>query len=175
MRKTAVFLAVVSLAFSSLAAGPMLMQGTRDLGVSGLIDFNSPDGHLYAVDGNYGYFFADYFDFGGKLAFQRTENANSYMLGPYAEYNFDVLIYEQIIPFLGGSILFGRGENKLSDSSAKNALVFGLNGGVKFFLADNVALTPQLSGQLATSEIFAAKEDVKNYDVRLELGLRFFF
>ena len=165
MRKLSL-LAAAALAALSVQAGP-LKQDTQELRLSGAFDPETSGGTLFRASAAYGYFVVDNLEIGGQLRFADDDLSTSFGLGPFVEYDFDN--GSQVIPFVGASLEYGHGE--VGDISS-DALVLGGNGGVRFFLTENVAISGRFSLDLATDDIYAQDGgDATNVDLRLELGV----
>jgi hypothetical protein len=164
MRKTGLLIALALAAASVQAA--TLKEDTQELRLSGLLDPDTAGGTLFRAGVSYGYFVADNFQVGGSLRFSDDDQSTGVGLGPFVEYNFDY--GSQLIPFVGASLEYGHGE--VGDVSS-DAVVFGGNGGARFFLTENVAIGARLALDWATDEIYADDGDTTDVDIRLELGM----
>ncbi|MCX6995851.1 MAG: outer membrane beta-barrel protein [Kiritimatiellaeota bacterium] len=163
-----------------------LGQGTQALDLSGFGDFTSSSEQLKV---GYGYFIMDYLEVGGLFEVAHSQGFTAYALGPKAEYNFDLDV--PVVPFVGAALLFqhttvsvnetvnnpvsGLPESVSADES-KNALSLTVMGGAKFFITDAFAISADLALSAATSDVYPKKDgDAGKTDVRLELGLRYYF
>ena len=180
MKKMTIILAVMMLSW--VVRGSLLPRGTSELDVSGLIDFKSYAGTAMGVDLAYGYFFVDYLELAGRLQFSKDDNFTTWAVGPEAEYNFD--IGTEIVPFIGGSFLYKQTDTKISvttetgttrQDEENDAIVFGLHGGVKYFITEYMALSAALELSLATKEVFPSDGDLSKSDAGIRLNMSVFF
>ena len=192
MKKLWLFVLIMGLATSVQAV--RLQEGTQAVELSGNWDFQASSEQLHL---GYGYFIMDYFEIGGLLDYAHSENATMFGIGPKAEYNFELDI-PQMVPFVGTAVLFRRGKvstpelvtvtgtdssgnpttkaNLVTDDETKNALTASLYGGAKFFITDALAVSAALVGELASTDIYAKSSgDTSKTDIRVELGLRYYF
>ena len=153
--------------------GMFLEEGTSELSVSGLLDFESANGTLFNVNLFYGYFFMDYLEIGLAGSYLDDDAVQMWAVGPKAEYNFD--IGYSVVPFVGGHLQIAATDNKDADKD-NTAGIVGIEGGAKFFITEYAAISLALVGELATDDIYPAEDgDTESTDARVELGLRMFF
>lgn len=153
--------------------GMFLEEGTSEVSVSGLLDFDSANGTLTDLNLFYGYFFMDYLEIGLAGSYLNDDAVQVWALGPKAEYNFD--IGYSIVPFVGGSLMIASTDFKDTDKS-DTAGIAGVEGGAKFFITEYAAISVALIGELATEDIYPVKDGKSdNTDIRAELGMRIFF
>ena len=114
---------------------------------------------------------ADYLEVGGEVFWSDDDFITTSGLGAFAEYNFD--LGTEVVPFVGASIDYANAEIDEFDSD-ENAIVLGVRGGVKCFIAENIAISGQAVIEQATEDIYAEQDGVSDNDFRLELGMRFF-
>lgn len=156
---------------ASQASAVMLSQGTKELGVNAGLDFQSVDGTVFTGELKLGTFIQYGLEVGGVVQIYESDSASLFGLGAFTEYNF----YTETVwvPFLGGSL--GLASAEVKGETDETALILGLSGGVKVFLAENVALSGQLGINFASEDIYPDDGDADNVDYALTLGLRFFF
>lgn len=160
-------------ALAATTHGMFLEEGTSELSVSGLMDFETSNGTLLNVNLFYGYFFMDYLEIGMAGAYRDDDSVETWALGPKAEYNFD--IGYSVVPFAGGHLQIAATDNKAADEN-HTAGILGIEGGAKFLITEYAALSLALVGEVATDDIYPAKHgETESTDVRLELGMRIFF
>jgi hypothetical protein len=148
-------------------------EGTSELSVSGLLDFESENGALTDLHLFYGYFVMDYLEAGLAGSFMNGDAVRMWALGPKAEYNFD--LGYSAVPFVGGSLRFAASKLKEGEKS-DNAVIAGAEAGAKFFITEYAAISAALVGEIATDDIYLASENEKeSTDLRFELGMRIFF
>ena len=171
MRKILVIALIAAVAVTS--HGMFLEEGTSEVSVSGLLDFNTASGTLTDVNLFYGYYLMDYFSVGLAGSYVDNDAVRMWALGPKAEYNFDVGY--TAVPFIGCSLLIASTDYKATDLG-DTAGVAGLEGGVKFFVTEYAAISVALVGEIATEHIYPVKNgETDNTDARLELGMRLYF
>jgi len=156
----------------SIAMAAPLAVGTSELLLQGGIDFDGPGGTDIDLEGGYGYFIADYLEVGGVAGYSDSDIATGYSLAGFAEYNFE-LAQEGIVPFVGGRIGFASYDVDVIGS--ESAMTFAGYAGTKFFMTENMAITPRLKIELATDDIYPEKNKLNDLDIAIDLGLRYFF
>ena len=77
-----------------------------------------------------------------------------------------------LVPYPGRGVDYRHA--KLFDVT-ENAVVFGGEAGVKFFLTDSTAINLSLVGELATEDIYADDLEATDLNLCLQLGMRFYF
>ena len=169
MRKLVAFLLMATVAATGFAA--TLSQYTQEIVVNGNFDPDTAADTHYDLDVAYGYFIADYLEVGGEVFWSDDDFITTSGLGAFAEYNFD--LGTEVVPFVGASIDYANAEIDEFDSD-ENAIVLGVRGGVKCFIAENIAISGQAVIEQATEDIYAEQDGVSDNDFRLELGMRFF-
>lgn len=185
MKKMIGVLAVMLAAGGASAA--MLNAGTSEFGVGGTLNFESAAGARLDLNTSYGYFFIDNLMVAGRFGVFNDNSYQGWDLGAKCEYNFDLgpdyeaIIGTDFVPYIGGALDFKQSNFKDLDEvegedSKRNAVVFGIEGGVKFFLTESVAVSAALVYEAATAEIYARKDnEYGKTEGRLELGMRFYF
>ncbi len=156
----------------------LVTQGANELAISGMVDFQSDMGVELDLNVRYAYFLIDRVAIGTKVLMYNNDTYNHFGLGLTGEYNFKLpqqfkpLFGTDLVPFLGGAVDF---RHTRIYGSKESAVVFGGEGGVKFFLTDTAAVTTSVLGELATEDIFADDGEATNLDLRLLVGMRFYF
>ena len=156
----------------------LVNQGSSELAVGGMMDFATFQGVETTLNVKYGYFFWDRVALGVRGTLYNNDAVNYYGVGVGGEYNFALpasyrpAFGTDLIPFLGGSVDFRRA--KLFDET-EDAVVFGGEGGVKFFLTDSTAFTLSLVGELATEDIYDDDLEATDKNLALQIGMRFYF
>ncbi len=171
MKKLGVFLALTVLATAAQAAS--LKQGTREIGVSGLLDPSGGDGADIMLAGSYGYFIQDNIEVGGGAGYADISISTTYSLYGFGEYNFD--LGGPMVPFAGAQLGWAKTEVDLGLFEVdQDAVELALYGGAKYFLAENIAISGQLNLKVASEDIYVNDDDADSVDVTLTLGMRFF-
>jgi hypothetical protein len=171
MRKILVIALIAAVA--ATAHGMFLEEGTSEISLSGMVDFDTLYGTYTDLNIFYGYFFMDYLEIGLSGGYINDNSVRVWELGPKAEYNFD--IGYSVVPFVGGALKFASSDAKDTDRS-KDAAVAALDVGAKFFITEYAAISVALVGEVATDDIYMEGDgDTSTSDARAELGMRFFF
>ena len=111
-------LCVLALAPNVLAQdqAPLLSQGTQELALSGLLDFENRGDTTLDLVGRYGYFLRDNLEVGAVAAFSGNfDNAFRYGLGGFAEYHFPQLVTPSVVPYLGADVLLSFVDTDFGD------------------------------------------------------------
>ncbi len=152
----------------AVAAQPLMVQGVREVGLSGFLDDNGE--HLgLMLDGRFGYFLVDGIEAGvyGGVALRGSGNRDT-SLGLFSEYNFD--IGGPMVPHVGLGLGMGW-----SDIGTKHDSYVELEawGGVKYFFIDYAAFGLDLALQYATEDVYNGYDDPIDWAIRL--STRWFF
>lgn len=171
---------IVALAFSlgiagvSAAQTQPILEGAQELGLSGFIDFDTPNKTEIRLTGQYGIFVMDYLEVGPRISVFDNDVYTAWKLGGFAEYNFDT--GTAWVPFVGtGLSIAGVDVATGAGGESNTGLALSLSGGAKFFLTEQVALSGALNFEVATDKLYPARREVKDTDWNLEVGFRFFF
>jgi len=157
---------------------PFLRQGTRELALSGMIDFEERGDPALDLTGAYGFFIRDYLEVGAfaELA-GNFDDVFRYGLGAFAEYHLPELSFMQAprtVPYIGANVGLAFVDSDISEDNA--ALIFQPRFGVKWFIRDFFAIDTNLFFAVATDDIYQNDEDdLDAYDVGIQLGIRVYF
>lgn len=164
-----VLLMVLCLAGTSYAK--MMPQGMQEIDVEGSLDGKSGAGTSIWLAGGWGYFIIDNLELQIAGAFMRNAYFNLYAPALGAVYSFD--IGSDFIPFAGINI--GWGFTDYREGKDLNAFVYGIEGGVNYFLSDNVAIDAAVDWDWATDNIFDDNDGkMTNNNLTAHTGLRYF-
>ncbi len=169
---------VCCMAVPSAMGSALVTKGSRELGLSGMLDFATEAGAEFNLDAKYAYFFWDRTSLGLRTQLFDNDAVSGFGIGMTAEYNFALppryrpLIGTDFVPYLG--VMLDYRQAKLFDET-KSAAVLGGEAGVKFFLTDSTAITFSLVGELASEEIYADDLESTDQDLAIQLGMRFYF
>ncbi len=164
-------------AASDARAEPLLDKGTRELSVHVDLDFEGPVGDTIAADAGFGWFvraglllratgsYAILEDVAAEDSDYRTTE-----LGVAAEYHF--LREGRYVPYLG--LGAGWRSTEFADVTRRGA-TWGPRGGLKLFLADNVALDFEVVYRLAGDDLFVNDFAIEDTDLASSIGLRLTF
>lgn len=167
-----------ALAAPAAFARALVSDGSQEIGLSGMVDFNSEAGTKTELDARYAYFVVDQFSLGAAGGFSDNDDATNIRLGLVAEWNFLIsddyapLFGTDFVPFIG----FGVG-CQYADFNSDDVVAGVLSSelGVKFFLSDDFAITASGLGQVATDDVFPNDGKASTADLSLRLGMRFYF
>jgi hypothetical protein len=176
MKKLIIILALFALAGTCLAQSgmPALDLGSQELGLRGLVDFETQNGTYVNASVSYGYFWIDDLEFGGFIGFQDDNQYQEWNLGGFAEYNFR--LDSPVVPYLGAALSYTDTDLTLGATKAgTGAAVGSFNVGIKYFLVENIALDTDFVFRIATDDIFPEKDKITDTDILWRLGLRFYF
>ena len=83
-----------------------------------------------------------------------------------------------LIPFVGSSFQFISSNidvQNLGVEKSASGFGLGLYGGASIFVHPDIALRAQVTFSAATDDVYAEEEDIANTDIRLDIGLSFYF
>lgn len=170
----------LALAIATPSFGVMLKQDTVEVILEGSLDVENWKGNLELdLVAGMGYFVRDDMEVGGLLAYKDVEFDSLWGIGAFAEYNVDFGLI--LLPFAGARVLYLDG-----DGYEDEYFLFTLTTGIKWFLAQNVAISSTINLEQATRDVFQKdgnwinqpREDGGEYtDTNLDLrfGVRCFF
>jgi hypothetical protein len=154
-------------------------QGTRELGLSGLIDFEGAEGGVDVnLSATYGYFMNRFLEVGGFFRYSRLRDGdvNTYDIGAFAEYHLlgtNVAFFTNVVPYLGLSVGLGLLDSDISED--QNAVIFSPRVGLKWFFRNYVAIDTNLFVNIATEDIYYNDGSFDPYDIGIAIGLRVYF
>lgn len=159
----------------------MLDQGTKELGLSGMLEWPDFDEIDFDIDVTYGYFVRDGWEVGGRVLGADVSGVERFDISVFTEYNFNR--QSNMVPFIGASV--GVAEVSFPDSGLdvdstlgfddEEATVFGIQGGIKWFLRPYMAISTSIAFNVSTDDIYAADDELKDNLTRFRLGLRYYF
>lgn len=171
MNKRWMALLVAGLTLGS-AHAVTLAPGTMETRVSGQFDSTTPNGSLFELNVSYGYFFRDNLQAGGRVGFFDNDNATLYSAAAFTEYNFEIGS-EDWLPYVEFALGVSKGDGE--GGVDEFAFTTELQGGIKYFLAPNVALSGGLVVNFASDEIYPDEKRYDNNDARLQLAIRYYY
>ena len=174
---------------SATGFGAAMLQDTSELGVSGLLDFDTSDGSLMDLGLFYGYYVADYVEVGPTLSFRNDDSRTEWTVGVQSEYDLD--LGTEFVPFFGLGLEYADvddddvpssavaetvdGEELPNNSISQSAIIIAGRVGAKYFITESVALSGQFEFDWASDDIYSDENGTENTNAKIELGLRFFF
>lgn len=156
----------------------LLTRGSTEIAVDGAFDIATEMGTAIELRGKYAYFFWDRISTGARVSMGNNDAMNHIGLGLTGEYNFwlpedyQPLFGTDFVPFAGVALEYRHA--KVFDEK-EDAVVLGMEGGVKFFLTDSTAIALSVVCELATEDIFPDDQNATDKDLILQLGIRFCF
>lgn len=167
--------AAVALVFlAGVSQGEMIYKGTYELGLSGFLDLDTADDATVQFDVTFGQFVADYWQIGTRAGMNISDSQRQFRGDLFTEYNIE--IGASVLPYLGVSVGILAADVEYEDFDG-NDVAFTTGGelGLKAFITEEAALFGAVEYLWASSEVFLGEGVVENSDIRLKLGLRFFF
>src|SRR5688500_15683529 len=159
------------------AQSHLLERGTKELGLSGTLDFEQESRVVLDVSGRFGYFLQQNLEVGRFAEVSSNFNEFSrYGLGGFAEDHVSrwALLQGRTIPYAGAELGLQFVDTDLGDDNA--ALIFRPLVGLKWFVRDYFAIDTNVFVAVATDNIFPNKKnDLDSYDIGIQLGLRIYF
>lgn len=173
MKKLAYILAIGLMATVN-AHAVNLLQGNRELGVNGMVDFDTVDDTLISADVAYGYFWADFVESGVRAGISDSSSVSTWRLEIFTEYHF--FAENLLVPYVGLSVdLLGSNLEYGEVSSDETAIAVGVDLGVKYFVTDAVAISTQLGLDAASGDVYPAEDGPEDTNWDISLGIRYFF
>lgn len=164
-------------AWSGTVNAELVYQGTREIGISGIADFDTEDEALVQLDLTWGEYIRNYWMLGTVGGFSVSESLTRFRAGVFTEVNFE--IGATVLPFIAVSANLLAADVDLDDvgGPSGNDAAFGLGGeiGLKGFLTDYVALSGSLETMWATDNVFLESDGAADTDFRVKFGLRFYY
>jgi hypothetical protein len=157
---------------------PFLRQGSKELSLSGLFDFEQRGDPQLDFTGRYGFFIRDYIEVGGFVELAGNfDDIFRYGLGAFAEYHlpdWSFMTSPRVMPYIGADLGFAFVDSDISEDNA--ALIFQPRIGLKWFIRDFFAIDTNFFLALATDDLYQNdRNDLDPYDVGIRLGIRVYF
>lgn len=156
----------------------LVSKGSSQIGIGGILDLDTEDGAVSKLSVQYSYFFWDRIALGARLKTGDDGTVNYGSLGVTGEYNFSLpanwrpLVGTDVVPFLGVALDYRY--SRLYDES-EHAVVYGGEGGVKFFLTDSTAIALSVVGEVASEDIYSEYPEGTNKDLYFLLSMGLYF
>lgn len=150
---------------------PSLSEGTKELVLDGVFDPDTAAGTEMELNVKYGVFVADRVELGGVAGLADNDLATSWRLGIFGEINMETAT--QLVPYVGGGLSYRYVDFDRGGST--DALELTGEAGVKYFIADNVAISGAGVFSWATDDIYPDDNRLEDTDLKLVLAMRFFF
>lgn len=172
MMKKVLGMLAITVCCAGLATAQTLTAGTQELVVGGLLDPDTAADTQFDLSVKYGYFVADYLEVGGAGAISDNDAVSTYGIGGFVEYNFD--LGTEVVPYVGAGLGWLNADYDIVGED-EDAIEFSGYGGVKYFIAQNIAISGELEFDWASEEIYLEDDDIADTNIQLNLGMRFFF
>lgn len=168
MKKWIVLAMIAALASASQAAS--LSEGTKEIVIEGLFDPDALGDSQLDLDLAYGYFIQDNLEVGALATVSDNDAISTYGLGGFVEYNFDQ--GTELVPFVNGHAGWINADPEEGES--QDAGFLGASVGAKYFLAENIAVSADVTYDWATEDVYFEDDDVSDTDLTINLGMRFY-
>jgi opacity protein-like surface antigen len=157
---------------------PRLEKGTKELAVSGNIEFLEIDEVDYDINLSFGYFVRDGWELGARVGGSDLLGTHRYDIGIFTEYNFNR--DQRWVPFLGAGVGVASVsyDDDLSTSTPLNdedGTFVDVEAGLKWFLRPYMAISTSFSFQVATKDIYATDESIEDNITKFKIGMRYYF
>ncbi|MBT8148060.1 MAG: hypothetical protein KJN90_14475 [Gammaproteobacteria bacterium] len=158
---------------------PLLSQGTKELALSGTIEFPEFEEVDFDIDASYGYFVRDGWELGVRALGADIGGVERFSFSGFTEYNFNR--DSNIVPYLGASVGLAdvNFENLEFDSTLRpndgDSTVIGFQGGIKWFVRSYMAISMSISFNTSTEDIYLTDDNLKDNLTRFRIGLRYYF
>lgn len=168
MKRYALVTAMV-IVFAAAVSAQVVPQDAMELQLAGNVDFQGPSGKaVYDVELGFGYFVLDDIEVGPLLALISDGDEKGFGLGLFGEYNIDVDM--SLVPYVGLSAMYINGK-----VFNENAVQIEGAIGLKFFLAENVAVSGAFVYDYATGDCYYNDGKWQDTDYGLKFGVRAYF
>lgn len=158
---------------------PLLSKGTKELALSGTVEFPEFEEIDFDIDASYGYFIADGWEIGGRAVGADIGGIERFSFSAFTEYNFNR--GSNVVPFIGTSI--GLATVDFSDLDFDTTLkpndgsstVAGVQAGVKWFVRPYMAISTSIGFDVSSDDIYRVDNDFGDSLTRFRIGLRYYF
>lgn len=166
--------------YAQNANQPMLGQGTKELALSGTVEFPDFDEVDFNIDASYGYFICDGWELGVRVLGADLGGIERFDIGAFTEYNFNR--GNNMVPFVGASVGvadFSYDDGSLSGSTNLDAdgtaTVVEIQAGIKWFIRPYMAVSTAIGFNVSSDDIYAAGDNLEDNLTRFRIGLRYYF
>jgi opacity protein-like surface antigen len=162
---------------SGVLGAPRIEKGSQELSLHVSPDFEGAIGDTIFAEAGYGVFVRDRIEIKGVLAYHLLEDVagadSDYRMKGFdlaAEYHLD--FGSAFVPYLGAGIGWVSSE---FGKTKESGLVYGPRAGLKYFLADNVALGLDVVYRLGSADVFVNDFQAEDTDLTYVIGVRVLF
>jgi len=148
----------------------LMKQGTRELDINGSYDQNTGAGSFFYTALGYGYYIRDDLELAvaGALMFADTYTG----IHPAVSMTYDFETGTDWVPFVEANLGYGYWDFK---PGTKSGFVYGGGGGIKYFLANNVAISLAVDYDIASEDLFEEKNGGwGKTNLGMHYGLRYY-
>jgi opacity protein-like surface antigen len=153
-----------------------LLHGTKEIGLSGGIDFDTAEDSEFNLGLTYGYYIMDQVEVGGYVSIRDNDAIQQLEASAFAQYDFD--LRTPWVPYIQARAGWARGETNYVDSmgmltdETNDAVIGTLRPGIRYHLNDFVALDLNADFQYASEKIFDEQDEINDTQVLLNWGIR---
>ncbi|CAJ1923112.1 outer membrane beta-barrel protein [Aeromonas jandaei] len=172
-------LAIFACGSSYANSNDYLQEGTQELNIQGLVDFDAEDSYSIDLNAKYGYFIQDSWELGANVTTDLSKSYKSGGIGIFTEYNFTNST--NLVPYVGLATELIRADynnkkdNLDTESFDATAVNFKTALGVKYFISNNVALSAEVNYNIATDHLKVSGGDAKDSFTKFLIGTSFYF
>ena len=165
--------AVAALAIPSTLSAKRIDAGTVEIG--GNLYFDTDTAFSSSLDMGLlgGYYVADGWLVGADFQLHDDDYTSTYDISLIGEHSFELGDADTIvpwIPYIGASIGYASSDFKNEDDLS--GVVFGLHGGIKLMLTEDLAVDFSLHGKFGTDDVFYGDDGPTSTDLSIRIGLR---
>ena len=171
---------MILLVLSTVSANAVyITEGVRELRAGGSYQFASEDGPALDLNLGLGLFVFDGIYVGVIGGLGDSDSVRRYDAGLAFEYNYDSGTV--LIPYIGLSVGWSKSRLLIPDHQgtsqreSTDSLLTGVGPGVKYFFAENLAISFSYVWEWANEDVFLDRNKPKNTNHSLQLGMRFYF
>lgn len=167
---------ILALLIAAPAWSQNLLHGTKEIGLSGGIDFDTSADTEFNFGMTYGYYILDQVEVGGFISIRDNDDAQQLETSVFGQYDFD--LKNQWVPYIQARLGWARGEvNYIDDMGILNdededAIIGTLRPGIRYHLNDFVALDLNADLQYASEEIFDEVDEINDTQILVNWGIR---
>ncbi|MFH0881330.1 MAG: hypothetical protein V2A34_16585 [Lentisphaerota bacterium] len=198
--KKAIITAMIAMMTTGVWAAN-LVQGTQEVSLSGMVDFDTLNKTYFDINGGYGYFLFDGFEVGVKGGYEYDDAHRLWSFRFATEYNFDLTelgLIPELVPYVGLSLGVGGASydmtiteystyiNPITQEQTDTpvsvnfegrdtGVVLGSEVGMKLFVTEDFALSLAFLLDMSSGDIYPSDDGLKKIDPKIQLGMRYYF
>lgn len=174
------FASVIFSGASLANSSAYMAQGTQELNIQGMVDFDAEDSYSVDLNGKYGYFIDDGWELGTSISTDLSRHFKSAGVGLFTEYNFTNS--SSFVPYVGIATElvqadYSTNDDELfsSESFDSTAMNFKTSFGVKYFISQYVAISAEANYNIATDHLKVSGGEAKDSFTKFIIGTSFYF